>query len=108
MGPAQSYVNGEVKRRYKEAKLGKRSRFHERSSLTRTRNLVPTRLRKLKIADELMKKETAKKGMLNWILGTTWKIPAYLVPKGYTYSRELDVFTNGTDKWIPPEEYLYR
>jgi hypothetical protein len=108
--PAQSYVNGEVKRRYKEAKLREEELpLFMSAFLTRTRNLGPDKTEeKLKIADELMKKETAKKGMLNWILGTTWKIPAYLVPKGYTYSRELDVFTNGTDKWIPPEEYLYR
>jgi hypothetical protein len=108
--PAQSYVNSEVKRRYKEAKLREEELpLFMSAFLTRTRNLGPDKTEeKLKIADELMKKETAKKGMFNWIFGTTWKIPAHLVPKGYTYSPKLDAFTNGTDKWNPPEKYLYR
>ena len=108
--PAQSYVNSEVKRRYKEAKLREEELpLFMSAFLTRTRNLGPDKTEeKLKIADELMKKETAKKGMFNWILGTTWKIPAHLVPTGYSYSPQLDAFTNGKDKWVPPEEYLYR
>ncbi len=108
--PAQSYVNSEVKRRYKDANLREEELpLFMNAFLTRTRKLGPDQTEeKLKIADDLMKKETAKKGMFNWIFGTTWKIPVHLVPKGYTYSPTLDAFTNGTDKWIPPEEYLYR
>ncbi len=108
--PAQSYVNSEVKRRYKDANLREEELpLFMNAFLTRTRKLGPDQTEeKLKIADDLMKKETAKKGMLNWIFGTTWKIPVHLVPKGYTYSPTLDAFTNGTDKWEPDEKYLYR
>ena len=108
--PAQSYVNSEVKRRYKDANLREEELpLFMNAFLTRTRKLGPDQTEeKLKIADDLMKKETAKKGMLNWIFGTTWKIPVHLVPKGYTYSPTLDAFTNGTHKWEPDEKYLYR
>lgn len=105
--PAQSYVNTEVKRRFKEAKL-REDQFPMmmEAFLQRTKKITGDRAaeEKLKIADEMIKKEKTNRS--KWIF---WKkeIPQFLVPAGFKYSEELDAFTNGTEKWVPPEEYLY-
>lgn len=107
--PAQSYVNAEVKKRYAKARLrGEHLPIFMNEFLLKTRKLPPDAAKeKLDIADEMIKMETGKPGRLNWLLGTTWKIPAFLIPDGYYYSPQLGAYTNGTDKWEPPEEYLY-
>ena len=108
--PAQSYVNAEARKRHKEAGLRENDLpIFMNEFLLKTRKMPADAAKeKLDIVDEMIEKKVAKKGMLNWIFGTTWKIPVYLIPEGFKYSPDLDVFTNGTDKWIPPEEYLYR
>lgn len=108
--PAQSYVNAEARKRHKEAGLREDDLpIFMNEFLLKTRKMPADAAKeKLDIVDEMIEKKVAKKGMLNWIFGTTWKIPVYLIPEGFKYSPDLDVFTNGTDKWIPPKEYLYR
>ncbi len=105
--PAQTYVNAEVKRRFKEARLREEQLpMMMEAFLQRTQKITGDRAaeEKLKIADEMIKKE--KTGRSKWFFWSE-TIPQFLVPTGFKYNADLGVWTNGIEKWVPPEEYLY-
>lgn len=102
--PAQSYVNQEVKRRFVESGLQEEVLpIFMNNFLRATRGMPPDVVEeKLKKADEMLVKEKAKKG---WIWD--YKIPAFLIPPGFKYSPDLDAFTDGEEKWVPPKEWIH-
>lgn len=103
--PAQSYVNAEVQRRYKDAKLK-----DEHLPIFMNRFLIATRkipaeetTKKLGVAKEMIKMEVLEKRPF-WF---DVKIPRFLIPDDFHFSPELNAWTDGKQKLVVPPDYKY-